>query len=115
VQRRLEFVFRKFSELHSAKAVMRELRQHDLSLPVRPLRGPAPHEIAWMPATSARVLQVLHNPAYAGARRILCGVAPDRRMRRPCSCLWIVGPSASRMHTQVTSAGRSSWVIRPDS
>jgi DNA invertase Pin-like site-specific DNA recombinase len=67
VQRRLEFVFRKFNELHSAKAVMRELRRHDLSLPVRPLRGPAPHEIAWMPATSARVLQVLHNPAYAGA------------------------------------------------
>lgn len=67
VQRRLEFVFRKFSELHSAKAVMREFRRHDLSLPVRPLRGPAPHEIAWMPATSARVLQVLHNPAYAGA------------------------------------------------
>src|SRR5450755_3262780 len=55
VQRRLEFVFRKFNELHSAKAVMRELRRHDLSLPVRPLRGPAPHEIAWMPATSARV------------------------------------------------------------
>jgi DNA invertase Pin-like site-specific DNA recombinase len=64
VQKRIEFVFRKFSELHSAKAVMRELRQHDLPLPVRPLRGPAPHEIAWMPAMSARVLQVLHNPAY---------------------------------------------------
>src|SRR5712672_133459 len=67
VQRRLEFVFRKFNELHSAKAVMRELRRHDLPLPVRPLRGPAPHEIAWVPATSSRVLQVLHNPAYAGA------------------------------------------------
>lgn len=67
VQRRLEFVFRKFNELHSAKAVMRELRRHDLPLPVRPLRGPAPHEIVWMPATSTRVLQVLHNPGYAGA------------------------------------------------
>lgn len=60
-------MFRKFNELHSAKAVMRELRRHDLPLPVRPLRGPAPHEIEWVPATSARVLQVLHNPAYAGA------------------------------------------------
>jgi len=67
VQRRLEFVFRKFAELQSAKAVMRELRRHDLPLPVRPLRGPAPHEIQWVPATSSGVLQVLHNPAYAGA------------------------------------------------
>jgi Recombinase len=67
VQKRLEFVFRKFTELHGAKAVMRELRRHNLPLPVRPLRGPAPHEIAWVPATSSRVLQVLHNPAYAGA------------------------------------------------
>lgn len=67
VQARLGFVFRKFSELQSAKAVMRELQRHDLSLPVRPLRGPAPHEIEWMPATSSRVLHILHNPAYAGA------------------------------------------------
>jgi DNA invertase Pin-like site-specific DNA recombinase len=67
VQRRLEFVFRKFAELQSAKAVMRELRRHDLPLPVRPLRGPAPHDIQWVPATSSGVLQVLHNPAYAGA------------------------------------------------
>ena len=67
VQARLEFVFRKFSELQSAKAVMRDLRRHELSLPVRPLRGPAPHEIEWVAATSARVLDILHNPAYAGA------------------------------------------------
>jgi DNA invertase Pin-like site-specific DNA recombinase len=67
VQARLEFVFRKFGELQSAKAVMRELRGHDLSLPVRPLRGPEPHEIDWVPATSSGVLQILHNPGYAGA------------------------------------------------
>src|SRR5579863_319608 len=41
VQTRLGFVFRKFTELQSARAVMLELRRHDLSLPVRPLRGPA--------------------------------------------------------------------------
>lgn len=67
VQSRLEFVFRKFSELQSARAVMLELHRHDLSLPVRPLRGPAPHEVEWVPATSTGVLQILHNPAYAGA------------------------------------------------
>lgn len=67
VQSRLEFVFRKFDELQSARSVMHELRRHDLPLPVRPLRGPAPHEVEWVPATSSGVLQVLHNPAYAGA------------------------------------------------
>src|SRR5438874_334656 len=41
VQARLRFVFDKFRELQSAKAVMRELRRHDLALPVRPIRGPA--------------------------------------------------------------------------
>ena len=45
VQSRLEFVFRKFNELQSARAVMHELRRHDLPLPVRQLRGPAPHEV----------------------------------------------------------------------
>src|SRR5882724_9382544 len=67
VQSRLEFVFQKFNELQSARAVMLELRRHDLPLPVRPLRGPAPHEVEWVPATSTGVLQILHNPAYAGA------------------------------------------------
>jgi DNA invertase Pin-like site-specific DNA recombinase len=67
VQARLRFVFDQFRALQSAKAVMRELRRHSLLLPVRPLRGPAPHEVVWVPADSSRVLHILHNPAYAGA------------------------------------------------
>ncbi len=67
VQARLRFVFDTFRTLQSAKAVMRELQRHDLALPVRPIRGPAPHEVAWVPADSSRVLHILHNPAYAGA------------------------------------------------
>jgi DNA invertase Pin-like site-specific DNA recombinase len=66
VQARLRFVFDKFRELQSAKAVMRELQRHGLPLPVRPIRGPAPHAVAWVPADSSRVLHILHNPAYAG-------------------------------------------------
>src|SRR3954454_2926237 len=77
VQARLRFVFDKFRELQSAKAVMRELRRHGLSLPVRPLRGPVPHEVVWVPADSSRVLHILHNPAYAGA------YAYGRRRRDP--------------------------------
>jgi DNA invertase Pin-like site-specific DNA recombinase len=67
VQARLRLVFSLFQTLPSAKAVMHELQRHDLALPVRPLMGPAPHQVVWAVATAARVLQILHNPAYAGA------------------------------------------------
>ncbi len=67
VQARLRFVFDKFRELQSAKAVMRDLQRHGLLLPVRPIRGPAPHEVAWVAPDSFRVLQILQRPSYAGA------------------------------------------------
>jgi len=67
VQARLGLVFAKFRELHSARAVMRYLRKNGLPLPVRPLLGPAPHDVVWRQADSSRVLSILQNPAYAGA------------------------------------------------
>jgi DNA invertase Pin-like site-specific DNA recombinase len=67
VQARLRLLFAKFQELQSAKAVMRYLRQKDLRVPVRPVLGPAPHDVIWQPADTARVLHILKNPAYAGA------------------------------------------------
>lgn len=67
VQARLRFVFAKFRDLQSARAVMRHLRRHGLVLPVRPLVGPAPHEVVWREANSGRVCAILQNPAYAGA------------------------------------------------
>ena len=67
VQARLHHLFAKFRELRSAKAVMRHFLEANLLLPVRPLDGPAPHDVVWRPASSARILQVLKNPAYAGA------------------------------------------------
>jgi DNA invertase Pin-like site-specific DNA recombinase len=94
VQARLRLLFAKFGELRSARSVMRYLHRSGLQLPVRPLRGPAPHEVVWRPASSARVLQVLKNPAYAGAyvsagaagsrsAAALAHVVPPRR-RSPC-------------------------------
>lgn len=67
VQARLRLVFAKFRELQSARAVMRYLRAQRLPLPVRPLLGPAPHEVVWQEADGARVRNILQNPAYAGA------------------------------------------------
>ncbi len=67
IQQRLRLVFAKFDQLGSARAVMRYLQRQGLPVPTRPLRGPAPHEIVWQPASAERVLEILHNPAYAGA------------------------------------------------
>src|SRR6266705_701846 len=53
VQARLLLLFAKFGELRSARSVMRYLHRSGLQLPVRPLRGPAPHEVVWRPASSA--------------------------------------------------------------
>lgn len=84
VQERLRLVFAKFRELRSAKAVMRYLRRGNLLLPVRPLHGPAPHEVVWRAADSARVIQILKNPAYAGAY-VYGRRRPDPLRRQPGS------------------------------
>src|SRR6266436_6989880 len=80
VQARLELVFIKFRELQSARAVMRFFRAAGLKLPVRPVLGPSPHEVAWREADSARVRSILQNPAYAGA------YVYGRRQRDPSRC-----------------------------
>jgi hypothetical protein len=77
-------VFAKFRELRSAKAVMRYLRRGNLLLPVRPLHGPAPHDVVWRPADSARVINILKNPAYAGAY-VYGRRRPDPLRRQPGS------------------------------
>ena len=64
---RISLVFEKFAHLRSAAAVQRYLRQRELLLPSRPLRGPTPHEVRWESARMSMVLAILHNPAYAGA------------------------------------------------
>jgi len=67
VQERIHLVFQKFREIRSAGGVMRYLRVARLPLPVRPLRGPTPHEVIWQEARASSVRDVLQNPAYAGA------------------------------------------------
>jgi hypothetical protein len=36
-------------------------------LPTRPQQGPSPWPIVWVPAKTNGVLNILQNPAYAGA------------------------------------------------
>ncbi|WP_253610632.1 MULTISPECIES: recombinase family protein [unclassified Bradyrhizobium] len=61
VQARLHLVFAKFRELQSARRVMRYLGRNGLSLPVRPLLGPSPHEVVWRASESGRVLSILSS------------------------------------------------------
>jgi DNA invertase Pin-like site-specific DNA recombinase len=67
VQARIQLVFEKFREIRSAGGVMRYLRAAHLPLPARPRVGPAPYEVVWQPARTSAILDMLHNPAYAGA------------------------------------------------
>jgi DNA invertase Pin-like site-specific DNA recombinase len=84
VQARLRLVFRQFEQLGNTQSVVQYLRRHDLQLPVRLRRGPEPQEVVWRQASRGRVLQLLHNPAYAGAfvfgRRTRCATRrkPDQ-------------------------------------
>ena len=99
VQARLLLVFSKFRELRSATAVMRYLRQAGLALPVRPLHGPAPHEVVWRSADSARVLQILKNPAYAGA------YVYGRRRRDP------IGRRPGAQHGSTVAVAPEDWPV----
>jgi len=67
VQARLWLVFTTFDRLGSARAVAQYLRQHALTLPTRPHQGPPPWPIVWVGAKTNGVLNILQNPAYAGA------------------------------------------------
>jgi len=67
VQARIRLVFEKFRDIRSAGGVMRYFRTAHLPLPACPRVGPAPYEIVWQPARTSAILDILHNPAYAGA------------------------------------------------
>jgi hypothetical protein len=72
-----------------------------LPLPVRPFLGPSPHEVIWREADSARVRDILHNSAYAGACWGLCVWAPakgsePKRTRISAGWLWRIGRSCQR-------------------
>ena len=82
VQSRVRLVFAKFEELGTANAVVRYFRRAELLLPSRPLRGPAPHDLYWQPATCSAVLSILNNPAYAGTY-VYGRQATDPTRRKP--------------------------------
>ncbi len=63
IQDRLNVIFTTFLRLRSASKVLGFLNAHDLGIPRRDRYG----DVIWKKPTGAAILQILKNPAYAGA------------------------------------------------
>ncbi len=60
-------LFGTFARTGSARATVKAFAQDDLRFPSRVRTGPNRGRLAWLPLKHHRVLQILHNPRYAGA------------------------------------------------
>jgi len=67
VQESLRHVFRTFRRTGSARATVKVFREQSLVFPRRLRTGPRKGDLVWGSICHWRVLQVLHNPRYAGA------------------------------------------------
>lgn len=67
VQQALKLLFATFRRTGAAHATVQHLRRAGLKFPCRVRTGARKGELLWEEASLSRVLQVLHNPRYAGA------------------------------------------------
>jgi DNA invertase Pin-like site-specific DNA recombinase len=67
VQNAIRLVFETFERTGSAIRTVRFFREQGILFPQRLRTGPNKGELLWAPPQHARILQVLHNPRYAGA------------------------------------------------
>ena len=67
VQSVIRLVFDAFERTGSAFLTVRFLREENILFPRRLRCGPDKGDLLWAPAQHSRILQVLHNPRYAGA------------------------------------------------
>jgi DNA invertase Pin-like site-specific DNA recombinase len=67
VRAAVRLVFDLFSQRGSALAVVAHFARHHLRFPIRFWGGRRDGELVWGPLRCARVLDILHNPLYAGA------------------------------------------------
>ena len=67
VQESIRRLFHVFERSGSARSVVKEFRREELLFPRRLLRGPEKGDLVWGQLAHCRVLQILHNPRYAGA------------------------------------------------
>jgi DNA invertase Pin-like site-specific DNA recombinase len=63
----LDLVFQKFKELGSCRKVLRELKRANITLPRLRHNGSNKGRRVWSPPTRDIILNIIRNPAYAGA------------------------------------------------
>ncbi|MBV8845335.1 MAG: recombinase family protein [Bryobacterales bacterium] len=67
VRERLDYVFASFRRFGVVRAVVRDLKQQGLALPIRVTAQEEYGSLIWKVPTLSAVIRLLHNPAYAGA------------------------------------------------
>jgi len=67
VQAAVRLVFATFDRLGSATRTVKYFLDHGILFPRRLRKGPQKGDVLWGSPRHARILQVLHNPRYAGA------------------------------------------------
>ncbi len=67
VQEAIRLLFRTFARTGSAYATVKTFRDEKVLFPRRLKKGPHKGDLFWAELVHHRVLQVLHNPRYAGA------------------------------------------------
>jgi DNA invertase Pin-like site-specific DNA recombinase len=67
VQNALRLVFDTFERLGSATRTVKFFLDEGILFPRRLRKGPNKGDLLWAPPRHARILQILHNPRYAGA------------------------------------------------
>src|SRR6266511_1711940 len=104
VQQAVRHLFSTFARTGSARATVKAFAEEGLLFPLRVRTGPNRGELGWHPLAHHRVLQVLHNPRYAGAfsygrRHARRGKAP------PCCRDWWSADAAGSMTVRYQQRG----------
>jgi DNA invertase Pin-like site-specific DNA recombinase len=106
VQQSIGSLFQSFRRVGSAGAVVKTFRDAKLLFPHRPRGGPQDGELLWVKLSISQVINVLHNPRYAGAY-----VYGRTRIRRTLQGMQQHRVAEDKWHTLLLSAhvGYVSW------
>ena len=109
VQGTVRLLFATFQRTGSACATVRAFQEQGLSFPHRVRSGPHRGELIWRPLQHSTVLDVLHNPRYAGAfvfGRTKTSKTVDGRVPGDACCRVSSGSRSCLARIRATSPGR---------
>lgn len=107
VQAAMRLVFETFDRTGSAMQTAKLFHQQGLRFPRRIRKGLNKGELHWVRAAHSRILQVLHNPRYAGA--FVYGRVRTRRLPDGNYCTMKVPRSEWQFVIPGTHAGYITW------